>query len=139
VVCHTSTWDDSRPAVCAGLSLILGLAINQLILLAVHRVRPYDAGVTHLLIDRSADWSFPSDHATASISVACAFLFKQLPKRTLLMLAIASIVCWSRVHVGMHYVSDNLGGAVTGLIAAIVIQFVYREGNPIDRFVTRML
>src|SRR4051812_46706201 len=53
----------------AGLSFLLGLAVNQLILMLVHRVRPYDAGVTHLLIARSADPSFPSDHATATVAI----------------------------------------------------------------------
>ena len=36
--------------VATGLSFLLGLALNQLILLFVHRMRPYDAGVTHLNI-----------------------------------------------------------------------------------------
>jgi undecaprenyl-diphosphatase len=55
--------------VAAGLSFLLGLAFNQLILLFVHRMRPYDGGVTHLLIARSADPSFPSDHATATFAI----------------------------------------------------------------------
>lgn len=58
----------------AGLSFLLGLAVNQFILLFVHRMRPYDGGVTHLLIAPSADPSFPSDHATASFAIAAAFL-----------------------------------------------------------------
>jgi len=38
----------------------------------VDRVRPYDAGVTRLLIERSQDPSFPSDHATIVFAVAFA-------------------------------------------------------------------
>ena len=30
----------------AGFSFLLGLAINRLVLLFIHRVRPYDSGVT---------------------------------------------------------------------------------------------
>jgi hypothetical protein len=37
-------------AIVAGLSFLLGLGLNQLILLFIHRLRPYDAGRTHLLI-----------------------------------------------------------------------------------------
>jgi hypothetical protein len=37
----------------AGFSFLLGLAINQLVLLFIHRVRPSDSGVTNLLIARS--------------------------------------------------------------------------------------
>src|SRR5262249_1926564 len=40
----------------------------------VHRLRPYDAGVTHLLIAPSHDPSFPSDHSTAVFSIAFAYL-----------------------------------------------------------------
>ena len=58
--------------VACGLSFLLGLGLNQVILLFIHRVRPYDAGVTHLLIPPSADWSLPSDHATASMAIAAS-------------------------------------------------------------------
>jgi undecaprenyl-diphosphatase len=126
-------------AICAGLAFLLGLAINQAILLFVHRIRPYDAGVSHLLVAQSADWSFPSDHATASIAVAAAFLLKSLPRRTMVLFAMAVFVCISRIYVGMHYVTDIVGGAATGVAAAIIIQFSYREGNRIDRIATRIL
>ncbi|MFJ6322049.1 MULTISPECIES: hypothetical protein [unclassified Rhizobium] len=63
---HTNRSDTRHVLVAAGLSFILGLALNQIILLFVHRMRPYDGGVTHLLISSSTDPSFPSDHATAT-------------------------------------------------------------------------
>ena len=55
--------------VAAGLTFLIGLGINQIILLFDHRIRPYDAGITRLLIERSSDPSFPSDHATASFAI----------------------------------------------------------------------
>ena len=45
--------------VAVGLSFLLGLALNQSILLFVHRTRPYDTGITHLLIARSLTSRFP--------------------------------------------------------------------------------
>src|ERR1700682_4149993 len=69
--------------IAAGLSFLIGLGFNQAILLFVHRVRPYDAGVTHLIISKSTDWSFPSDHATASIAIVTAFAVRGLPRRAL--------------------------------------------------------
>lgn len=125
-------------AVAAGLSFILGLALNQILLLFIHRVRPYDAGVTELLIAPSADWSFPSDHATATMAVAAAFLLQRLPGRGLLLLAAAVLVCLSRVYVGTHYVTDVLGGAATGLVAALIVRAVYREGSRPDRLITSL-
>ena len=125
-------------AICAGLAFLLGLAINQGLLLFIHRLRPYDAGVSHLLIARSADWSFPSDHATASIAVAATFAIQMLPRRALLLFAIASLVCVSRVFIGTHYLTDILGGAATGGVAAMIVRLVYREGNRLDRIATRI-
>src|SRR5258708_38833179 len=39
--------------IAAGLSFLTGLGLNQIILLFIHRVRPYDAGVSHLIISGS--------------------------------------------------------------------------------------
>lgn len=66
--------------VSAGLGFLRGLLFNQLILIFVHRMRPYDAGLTRLLIPASTDLSFPSDHATASSAVAFAFMSKGLKR-----------------------------------------------------------
>jgi len=123
----------------AGLSFLLALGINQVILLFIHRVRPYDAGVTHLLIAPTVDWSFPSDHATASMAIVAAFAMQALPRRTLALLAIALLVCWSRIYLGTHYVSDVIGGAITALIGAAIVRLAYRENSRLDAFATRIL
>src|SRR5882724_11716629 len=83
----------------AGLSFLIGLGLNQIILLFVHRVRPYDAGITHLIISRSSDWSFPSDHSAATIAIATTLLLHRLQRRGLAFLAGALMVCVSRVYV----------------------------------------
>lgn len=125
--------------VAAGLTFLLGLALNQLVLLFVHRIRPYDAGVSHLLITRSADPSFPSDHATASIAIAAAFLLQGMRRTGLWFLAAAALVMVSRVYIGTHYVSDVLGGAATAIIAAMLVRGLYRKGTRVDRMITGIL
>lgn len=135
---------DDRPQtrhvlVAAGLSFFLGLALNQLLLLIVHRIRPYDAGITHLLIERSADFSFPSDHATATFAIAASFLLHGMTRRGMLFLAAATLMSLSRVYVGTHFASDVLGGALTGVIAAILVRSTYREGTRVDRLITDIL
>ncbi|WP_280992506.1 phosphatase PAP2 family protein [Ochrobactrum sp. 19YEA23] len=125
--------------VATGLSFLLGLAINQLILLVVYRTRPYDGGISHLLISPSADPSFPSDHATATFAIAAAFLLHGMRRMGLLFLATASLVAFSRVYIGTHYMGDVVGGAATGILAAILIHTLYREGTRFDRFVTSIL
>ena len=125
--------------VAAGLSFLLGLALNQVVLLFVQRMRPYDAGVTHLLIERSADYSFPSDHATATFAIAATFLIHGMRRRGLLFLAAAMFMIVSRVYVGAHYASDVLGGALTGVAASGLVRLTYQNGTRVDRFVTGIL
>jgi undecaprenyl-diphosphatase len=123
----------------AGFSFLLGLALNQLILLFVHRMRPYDSGITHLLIGPSLDYSFPSDHATATFAIVAAFLLHGMRRSGMAFLAAALLVIVSRVYVGTHYAGDVLGGAVTGIIAAALVRVVYWKGTRADRFITSVL
>lgn len=130
---------ERHAAVAAGVSFLLGLTLNQVLLLFAHRMRPYDAGVTHLLIARSRDPSFPSDHATAAFSIVFAFLFQKRFLRAFLFSLIGSLLVISRVYLGVHYAGDILGGMVTALIAASAVHLAYREGTPLDRWITSIL
>lgn len=125
--------------VAAGVSFFAGLGLNQIILLFVHRLRPYAVGVSHLIIAPSGDWSFPSDHATATFAIAAAFLLNGMEQRGLPLLTAAVLVCVSRVFVGTHYFTDVLGGALTGLFAAAVVHGIYWENTRLDRLITRIL
>jgi len=124
--------------VAAGFSFLLGLGLNQIILLGIHRARPYDGGITRLLIERSADFSFPSDHATATSAIATAFLCLGSRRVGLVFLAAACLITFSRVYIGTHYASDVLGGALTGVVAAFVVRAAYRFDTRADRLITRL-
>jgi undecaprenyl-diphosphatase len=122
----------------AGLSFFLGLALNQLILLFVHRIRPYDAGITHLIIAPSADWSFPSDHATAVAAIVASAWLRRLPRLALVLSILGFFICISRVFVGIHYASDVLGGVATGVIAAVLVQALYKDENRLSRWLVKL-
>jgi undecaprenyl-diphosphatase len=130
---------ERHTAIACGLSFLLGLLLNQVILLFVHRARPYDAGLTHLLIAPSPDYSFPSDHATAVFSIVFAYLFHRRFAKALLFAIAGSLVAFSRVYLGTHYVGDILGGLLTGLLAAVIVRAVYAPGTRLDRWVTGIL
>lgn len=125
--------------VAAGLSFLMGLGLNQLILLLVHRIRPYDAGATHLLILPSADWSLPSDHATATMAIAATFLLHRMPRAGSAFLAASLLMMFSRVYVGIHYTGDVLAGALTGILAALIVWKLYRPDTKVDRLITGIL
>jgi undecaprenyl-diphosphatase len=128
VACVASQWWSRtnrlhlrHACVAAGLSFLIGLAFNQVLLLFVHGARPYDSGITHLIVPKSADWSFPSDHATAAFAIAAAFALQGLPRRASFFALAALFIAWSCVFVGTHYLTNVLGGASTGIVAALVV------------------
>jgi undecaprenyl-diphosphatase len=125
-------------AILCGASVALGLVINQVVLLFVHRTRPYDAGLTHLLIAPSVDPSFPSDHATLGFAVAFAMLGARA-KRGWAFLFAAILLSASRVYVGIHYLSDVLGGALTGAIAATICFALLKRDSGLVRLASRIL
>jgi undecaprenyl-diphosphatase len=122
--------------VSAGLSFLVGLGLNQLVLLFIDRIRPYDAGISHLIVARSADSSFPSDHATAAFAIAFAYLFCGKSRDGLVYVMAAFLIALSRVYLGTHYVSDVAGGVLTAFAAAAAVCLSYRQGTSLDRRLT---
>lgn len=126
-------------AIEAGLTFVAGLLINQAILLFVSRVRPYDAGITHLIIAPSADPSFPSDHATGSIAIVSAMWLNHHARRAVLFAIPAALLILSRVYVGTHYVSDVIGGAGIAIAAAMLVNATAEMRAPITTRIIRFL
>ncbi len=122
----------------AGLSFLLAVVINLLVTLFIHRVRPNDAGLTQALVAHSPDWSFPSDHAATSTAIAAALWFQNHKKLASAFLVAAAIIFVSRVFVGVHYVSDVIGGSVVGIVAAYVVSKLFDENNRLSRQLIRI-
>ena len=75
------------------------------------------------LVDLPATYSFPSGHAT--VSFACAtVLALAVPRLRIPLFALAALIAWSRVYVGVHYPFDVLVGAVLGLAIAIALRML---------------
>jgi membrane-associated phospholipid phosphatase len=113
--------------ISTGVATLLALGAAQLIGNAVDRARPYDA-MPHvlLLVARTGDFSFPSDHATAVGAVAAGLL---LTRRRLGTVAavLALVMAFARVYVGTHYPGDVVAGlALGGATAAAVLPLAER-------------
>jgi undecaprenyl-diphosphatase len=123
----------------AGLAFLLGQGLNQLVLLFIHRARPYEVGVTQLLVPPSVDFSFPSDHATAAFAIAATFIFYGAHKRAAAFLLAAGLVGFSRIFIGIHYFGDIVGGAATGVLAAFIVRALYRKNYRAAQFLVKVL
>ena len=75
------------------------------------------------LVHLPATYSFPSGHAT--VSFACAtVLALAVPRLRVPLYALATLISFSRVYVGVHYPLDVLAGAVLGVAIAIALRML---------------
>jgi undecaprenyl-diphosphatase len=107
----------------SGCAALIALGIGQIVGNAVDRARPYTAmPASHVLIARSADFSFPSDHATAAgaIAVGLVLASRRYGSSTLGLVTtcLAVLLAASRVYVGVHYPGDVVAGLVLGSAVA---------------------
>ncbi|MFH1072924.1 MAG: phosphatase PAP2 family protein [Nanoarchaeota archaeon] len=106
-------------------SLAISFFLGYLLKNGIERIRPLFAlDITPLVVETS--YSFPSTHAV--IVFACLPLFwKLFPKIRYLFLSLAILVGFSRIYIGVHYLSDVLGGALLGLLVGFLILFIKDE------------
>jgi len=116
-----------RRARTAGVwQMVLALVIvsvlgNGIIKPLVHRPRPEPTAHSLALVpDRPATWSFPSGHAASSVAAAHA-LGRAWPAARIPLWVLAVSVALSRWYLGVHYVSDIIGGALLGLAVACFV------------------
>lgn len=73
------------------------------------------------LVEPLGSGSFPSGHAT--VSFACATVIAlALPRLTPWVFALAALIAFSRVYVGVHYPADVVAGAILGIAVGFAIE-----------------
>ena len=119
----------------AGAGVLVAVAVNQPIVHAVAERRPFQQYPHALvLVHRSTDPSFPSDHAVMAGAVAVGLL---LSRRRLGLVAVplALLMAADRVYVGAHFPVDVVAGlAVGGLVAALVQLLAKPTASLLARF-----
>jgi undecaprenyl-diphosphatase len=120
-----------------GAAILLAESVSGALKVAVERDRPpLSRPVPEPLLESPSTFSFPSGHAT--VSFACAtVLALAVPRLRWPLFALAVLVAWSRVYVGVHYPGDVLAGALLGLAIATALRMLAgalrRSGPPLPR------
>jgi undecaprenyl-diphosphatase len=101
-------------------TLVLSHLIVQVIKRTVERRRPARVMDCVSLVREPDRFSFPSGHATASMSVALVYGIA-FPAWSVPLLLLALLVGFSRVRLGVHYPSDVLVGQLIALATSAVL------------------
>jgi undecaprenyl-diphosphatase len=111
-----------------GLLVVIGLCwcLNDgLIKNLVCRPRPFLViPELEVLVKRPTSWSFPSGHSCSSFA-ASYYLSRTFGKKGAWAYLLAVLIAFSRVYVGVHFLTDILVGAVVGTIGSIVVTHFY--------------
>ncbi|WP_084019361.1 phosphatase PAP2 family protein [Desulfuribacillus alkaliarsenatis] len=129
LICILLLWLQSGSFTNIARDTIIALAgshiLVQLIKNFFNRPRPFlvlpEAFVKESLILK--DYSFPSGHTTASVSIATVFSL-YFPIFAPLFFILAAVVGISRIYLGLHYPTDVFIGAVLGFVSALIVFFI---------------
>jgi len=104
----------------SGLAALIAFGVDQIISNLVERPRPF---VTHpsvlVLVDRSKDFSFPSDHVSVATAIAVGLVFVNR-KLGIVAILLALLMAFSRIFVGVHYPGDVSASLVIGTAVVVL-------------------
>jgi undecaprenyl-diphosphatase len=110
--------------------VIISTMFNNLLKVIFLRERP---DVLRLINENS--YSFPSGHSMINMtmySLLAILLFNNIKNKTLkylipiLVIFIPILMGLSRVYLGVHYITDVIGGWIFGLLITVIIYQIYK-------------
>lgn len=107
--------------VVAGAGWVTCLAVKY----AVHLPRPDLTDVPHQLLKSASTLSYPSGHVAfvAALGAALVMVISRRAARVVIAIVfavLAVVVAASRLYVGVHYLTDTVGGLVNGIAGALL-------------------
>lgn len=90
--------------------------------------RPFVAGWVPAYISHRASAAMPSTHATVMFFIGFALILRaQLRRPGILMLAMACLVGWARIYVGVHFPFDVLAGMAIAAVQAALLMWAWNQ------------
>lgn len=116
-------------AVQIATALISNSVVVTLLKYTVNRERPFVNDAIIEKLSSGGSPSFPSGHTADAfvVGVSVMILFKDKVELIILAWCWAVAVAYSRVVLGVHYVSDVIVSAIIGSIIAIIINKIFRK------------
>lgn len=124
-----------RAALCGLSSVVTTATVVNLVVKPLSRRRRPDRTAGEVPVDRHVRMpgsrSFPSGHTAAAVAFAGG-VGRVLPAAGIPLHALAALVGYSRVHTGVHYPGDVIGGALLGaMLSDATVGWVGRK-LPLD-------
>lgn len=123
-------------------TLFLSVVVSFLLKVAVQRQRPFQLGIVSVLsvLEKSShliwDFSFPSFQAMLAFC-AVPILSKEFPKFKYVWIVFASLVAFSRVYFGLHFLSDVIAGGAIGYLLGVIVIKIEKENKFWERIMKR--
>ncbi|MGN5764105.1 phosphatase PAP2 family protein [Acinetobacter calcoaceticus] len=105
---------------------LLAFIIGKIISSYFYHPRPFVMEIGRTLIDHAPSGSFPSSHMLFFSTIAFSFLFSKR-RIGLFFLALAWLVAWSRIYLGVHFPLDMLGAFTLAFLLNLVGMPLWKE------------
>jgi endonuclease/exonuclease/phosphatase family metal-dependent hydrolase/membrane-associated phospholipid phosphatase len=114
-------WRALGVAVAGTVAWLLSNSIKSL----VERPRPAAETLGRVPRDVVDGWAYTSSHAAISAAVVTTLLLLGRPRRPVAALLVAAgvLTCLARMHLGVHWALDVVGGASVGVLVALLVSY----------------
>lgn len=112
---------DRNLASLLAVSLIISMIIVPVIKHAIGRDRPFEVLDSRVFVRTTGtEKSFPSNHAFQAFMVA-TLVFSSYRRLGILLFLMGAVLSFGRMYLGVHYLTDVIGGALMGILFALLI------------------
>jgi undecaprenyl-diphosphatase len=109
-------------------SIALSALMSFALKIIVKRQRPYQIGIVSILeklqeaSHNAWNFSFPSSHSMIAFC-AVPILVREFPKFKYVWIGFATLIAFSRLYFGLHFLSDIIAGVIIGyLIGSLIVK-----------------